>query len=83
MDPPSFFPPIKFEIERSIVPPFVYDGVPNTTEILKFRHDDFNFQLNYKKDLAKYDVKFGFLSTHFIKRATYEVVVINKFKRQI
>lgn len=76
VDPPSFLPPIKFEIERSIIPPFVYDGVPITTEILTFRHDEMNFQLNYKNDLTKYDVKFGFLVTRFIKRATDEALVI-------
>jgi len=66
LDPPYFIPPMKFEIERSIVPPFVYDGVPITTEILSFRHDDMNLQINCEKDLTKYDVKFGFLVTHLI-----------------
>jgi len=66
VDPLYFLPPMKFEIEKSIVPPFVYDGVPITIEILSFHHDDMNFQINYEKDLTKHDVTFGFLVTHLI-----------------
>lgn len=61
VDPPFFIPPMKFEIEKTIVPTFVPQGVPVTTEILSFHHDEMNFQISWEKVLTVYDVSSGFL----------------------
>ena len=61
VNPPFFIPPMKFEIQKTIVPAFVYQGVPVTTEILSFHHDDMNFQISWEKLLTGYDVSSGFL----------------------
>jgi hypothetical protein len=61
INPPFFIPPMKFEIYKTIVPPFVYQGVPVTTEILSFHHDEMNFQISWEKVLTKFDVTSGFL----------------------
>lgn len=61
VDPPFFIPPMKFEIEKTIVPAFVPQGVPVTTEILSFHHDEMNFQISWEKVLTVYDVSSGFL----------------------
>ena len=45
VDPPLFIPSMKFEIEKTIVPTFAYEGVPVTSEILSFHHDESNFQI--------------------------------------
>ena len=60
VNPPFFNPPMKFEIQKTIVPAFVYQGVPVTTEILSFHHDDMNFQISWEKLLTGYDVSSGF-----------------------
>jgi hypothetical protein len=61
VDPPHFSPPMLFEIEKKMDPHFVFQGVPVSTEILSFRHDEKNFQLYYEKELTKKDVESGFL----------------------
>lgn len=45
VDPPLFIPPMKFEIEKTIVPSFAHEGVSVTSEILSFHHDESNFQI--------------------------------------
>jgi len=62
VDPPLFLPPMLFEINKQMDPQFVFQGVPVSTEILTFCHDEKNFQLYYEKELTKKDVKSGFLS---------------------
>ena len=54
--PPIFNPVMRFEIEKPSAPEFVYQNVPITTEILTFRHNERNFQLNFQWKLTKYDV---------------------------
>jgi len=61
VDPALFIPPMKFEIEKTIVPTFVYEGVLVTSEILSFHHDESNFQIYRKKDLNEFDVTSGFM----------------------
>ena len=61
VDPPLFIPPMKFEIEKLNVPTFVYEGVPVTTEILSFHHEEKNFQIYWDKILTEYDITSGFL----------------------
>jgi hypothetical protein len=38
VDPPLFIPSMKYEIEKTIVPAFAYEGFPVTGEILTFHH---------------------------------------------
>ena len=39
VDPHLFLPSMKFQIEKTIVSAFAYEGVPVTSEILTFHHD--------------------------------------------
>jgi len=59
--PPTFTPPMRFEIVKPLAPDFVYQNVPITTEILTYRHKENSFQLNTDVKLTKYDVTSGFL----------------------
>jgi len=66
VDPPFFHPPMTFEIEKANVSLFVYEGVPISTEILTFHHDEINFQITTEINLTEYDVHFVFLVCCFI-----------------
>jgi len=61
VNPPLFIPQMKFEIEKTIIPTFVYEGLPVTSEILSFQHDESNFQIVWDKVLTEFDVNSGFL----------------------
>jgi len=65
VDPPLFIPSMKFEIEKTIVPAFAYEGVPVTSEILTFHHDERNFQIWWEKYLTGFDVTSGFMVFYF------------------
>jgi len=51
----------QFEIEKTIVPAFAYEGVSVTSEILTFHHDESNFQIWWEKYLTGFDVTSEFM----------------------
>jgi len=61
VDPPLFIPSMKFEIEKTIVLAFAYEGVSVTSEILTFHHDERNFQIWWGKYLTRYEITSGFI----------------------
>jgi len=52
---------MKFEIEKTTVPAFAYEGVPVTSEIFTFHHDEHNFQISWEKYLTGFDVTSRFM----------------------
>lgn len=53
---PSFSPPMKFRLDKSVVPVHLFNDVPRP-----FTHNEFNFQVTYEKTLTAAEIETGYL----------------------
>lgn len=53
---PSFSPPMKFRLDKNVVPVHLFNDVPRP-----FTHNEFNFQVTYEKTLSAAELETGYL----------------------
>ncbi|WJX15146.1 non-specific serine/threonine protein kinase [Trifolium repens] len=59
--PPTFVPPATFIIDKSDVPGYFVNDLPESTRLLAYSHPGTFYQVEYEKTLTYYDVCTGFL----------------------